>query len=418
LEQTLSLLEAPLATISFFEGDHLAASEFLRMRIADIVYRNPWLGGWLLKKPGEKAIKLFFDPTSDDVAPGIFHVYEPGEIVLSYDKHEHMDYDRIAEPAKVNYNKDLVGKNLPIWKVSVIPDAVTPNERFAMVVSMSHVGGDAQTFYQIYNMLYRNAPIMSLNPMRKLHVSDAVAARMGVQETFYVKNAVHKPYWRQLSSSSDHGVDPIQTRQVYVSQQWLDDQLEQLQEGQEDGNSDVEILRVTPISVVASWFFQLVGATVGLLGYNVRNQLEPSCDVGDLDAGNYQHPIPVTAIDYATPLLVEQALRTGKRCGSNPAQSLPGFSRDATFSIAIDWAQYFERQLDLGEGTIKGKSLHLPLYNVDKLNGQTSKLSFVCLYTACPATDSTPSRMGAMIVAPQSVIEKIEASEFSDGIMA
>jgi hypothetical protein len=97
---------------------------------------------------------------------------------------------------------------------------------------------------------------------------------------------------------------------------------------------------------------------------------------------------------------------------------LPGFSRDATFSIAIDWAQYFERQLDLGEGTIKCKSLHLPLYNVDKLNGQTSKLSFVCLYTACPATDSTPSRMGAMIVAPQSVIEKIEASEFSDGIMA
>lgn len=147
LEQTLSLLEAPLATISFFEGDYLAASEFLRMRVADIVYRNPWLGGWFLKVPGQKDTKLYYDPSSDDVAPNILHIYKPGEIVLSFDDHEHIDYDRIADPAKVKYNKDLVGKNLPIWKVSIIPDAITPEKRFALVVSMSHVGGDVHTFY-------------------------------------------------------------------------------------------------------------------------------------------------------------------------------------------------------------------------------------------------------------------------------
>jgi len=412
LEQTLSLLEAPLATISFFEGDYVAASEFLRMRVADIVYRNPWLGGWILQMQGDKAIKLYFDPSSDDVAPGIFHMYEPGEIALSYDDHDHVDYDRIAHPAKVNDNKYLVGKNLPIWKVSIIPDAVTPNKRFALVVSMSHVGGDAHTFYQIYNMLYRGAPILPLNPRRKLYVSGHVATRMGVQEAYYVKHAVHKPLWRQLSSTSEHGADKLQTRQVYVSSKWLEDRLEQLQEGPD---SDVEVLRVTPFSVVSSWFFQLVQPTVGLVGYSIRNQLA-NCDLDDLDAGNYQNPIPVTELDYATPQLIEQALRTGRRCGSDPPTPLPGFSRNATFSISIDWAQHFERGLDLGDKVAK-EMQHLPLYNVDKLNEQNSKLSFICLYTANPASEGSPSRMGAMIVAPQSMMETIVASEFVGGVI-
>lgn len=411
LEQTLSLLEAPIATISFFKGDYKVAAEYLRSRVPDIVYRNPWLGGWILQTKDDRSIKLYFDPSSDDVAPGILKVYEPGEIHLTTDTSS-QDYDHIVHEATVKSNRDLVGKNEPIWKVTIIPCSDTPNTRFALVVSMSHVGGDAHTFHQVYNMLSKGTEIMRLNPLRKYMVSEAAQAHMGRQETFYIKNAVANPIWHRANSGDNN--DALKTRHVYISQTWLDEHLEQATT--EEAES-VEIVTVSPLSVVSSWFFQQVDATVGLIAQSVRNKLRPMCDVGDLDAGNYQNPIPVTSVDYATPQLVERALQTLKRCGSDPIAPLPSFSWDATYSVSIDWNRFRDCGLDLGDDTLT-EALHMPLYNVEKLNEQSHKLSFICIYAVGPGgKDGSKSRYGAMIVAPQSVLESIEASDFVDEVI-
>jgi hypothetical protein len=82
----------------------------------------------------------------------------------------------------------------------------------------------------------------------------------------------------------------------------------------------------------------------------------------------------------------------------------------------VDWTQFFSYQLDLGDDSMR-ETLHLPIFNVPNIQQQTSKLSLLCLYTAHPKSASQPARMGAMIVAPQSMMQVIEESDFCNGII-
>jgi hypothetical protein len=226
LEQTLAVLEAPLTTISFFDGDYKTASNYLQTRVADILQKNPWLGGRFLKKPGDRSMKLFFDPSGEDLAPNIFQQFKPGEeITLSRNRHQdYSEYNAICKPATVKLNKDLVGRNEPIWRVSIIPDAESPDTRFALLMSMSHVGGDIFTFYRIYNMLYKGTAIHVMNPIRKLNFSEAVVERMGKQEANYIRNAVATPLKRMILPSKDED-DPLITRHYFVSTSWIEEQI-------------------------------------------------------------------------------------------------------------------------------------------------------------------------------------------------
>lgn len=76
---------------------------------------------------------------------------------------------------KVPKNHDLIGKNIAMWKVSIIPDCNHPDERFALVVSMSHVAGDAFVTYKLHSMLSEEADVLELNPVRRFDVNKAAA---------------------------------------------------------------------------------------------------------------------------------------------------------------------------------------------------------------------------------------------------
>ncbi len=69
-------------------------------------------------------------------------------------------------------NHDLLGKNEALWRISIIPDAVAPEERFALVASMSHIAGDACVFYKLYDMLSPQAAIVALDPECQQDVMD------------------------------------------------------------------------------------------------------------------------------------------------------------------------------------------------------------------------------------------------------
>jgi hypothetical protein len=278
-------------------------------------------------------------------------------------------------------------------------------------MSMSHVGGDIFTFYRIYNMLYKGTAIHVMNPMRKFNFAEAVVERMGKQESNYIRNALSTPLTRMISSSSGKD-DLLITRHYFVSASWIE---EQIAKESTESVRDALVMTLSPTSVISSWFFRIAQATVGFIANNKRNLLE-TCDIHDSDAGNYQNPIPLTEVDYAAPLLVERALRSGKRCGSTPPAPLPTFGYDCTYSFMVDWTQFFTYQLDLGDDSMR-ETLHLPIYNVPNIQKQTSNLSLLCLYTAHPKSASQPARMGAMIVAPQSMMQVIEESDFCNGVI-
>jgi len=99
LERTLTLFEAPNATITFMDGSPQVASDWLRSRVSEVVYRNPWLGGYLGKdKSRGGAVSLFYDPSSDEVNTDVFTSFDPGAIDLTREtKYEDFGGEHVSE---------------------------------------------------------------------------------------------------------------------------------------------------------------------------------------------------------------------------------------------------------------------------------------------------------------------------------
>lgn len=289
LEVTMDLFDAPIFTITFMEGNFEEAARFFHRRVAEIVYRNPFLGGWMIRKPGVKYPKLVFDPSSDDICEGIVEVLEPGEVNLSFPETPYEDYCTvIGNHGKVPLTTRLINRNKePLFRVAVIPDALHAPDKFALVVSMCHQCGDPYTFQRIQDMLVSSKDnIEALNPIRKHSFSEAIMNKMGRHEAYYVRNALMNPtseWW-----SSDKKESRMCKKLFYLSREWLE---REKKAGQQ--NEQVNNVQLSTKSVLSSWFFNLVQPTVGFIPYNFRNHL-PEYDITDADAGTYVSAIPYT----------------------------------------------------------------------------------------------------------------------------
>ena len=408
LELALGLMEAPIHTISFFEGNYKDIAEVLEQRIKDILLVNPWLGGWICNE--NKELKLFFDDTSVKRAPGTFTLYEPGQISLTKDT-PYIEYEAILSntSAKVPKNHDLLGKNEALWRISIIPDAVAPEERFALVASMSHIAGDACVFYKLYDMLSPKAEIVALNPERQPEVTDAVAQKMGVQEMTCVTKAISNPLWDYTQSDTD----PVQSSIFYVSDEWLERQRgghAGADVSVSFGGSPVADVSVSDHSLLANTFFIMAKPT---LAFNIRQLRGQVQDVSDKDAGNYQVSIPYTEYDYASPELIEKSHSTLRRCGEFSLAPIPSGSWNSTYSVMTNWSSFYTDPVSFGDGL--KEVLHLPLYSTAELKDIPSNLSLFCVFTASQQDDeSHKQRVGASIVAPRSIIQAVEASGIVD----
>jgi hypothetical protein len=396
LELALGLMEAPIHTISFFEGNYKEIAENLEQRIKDILFVNPWLGGWICNE--KKELKLFYDDTGVKRAPGTFTLYEPGKISLTKDT-PYVEYEAVLSDTRIKVPKNhvLLGKNEALWRISIIPDAKAPEERFALVASMSHIAGDACVFYKLNDMLSPNAEIVALNPERCEQVTDEVRQKMGEQEMTYVTKAISNPLWDYTQGNTD----PVQSSIFYVSEEWL--------ERQRGGHAGDDI-SVSDHALLASTFFITAKPTIAFNIHQLRGQVQ---DVSDEYAGNYQVSIPYTEHDYASPELIEQSNTTLRRCGEYSYARLPGGSWNSTYSVMTNWSSFYTKPVNFGEGS--KEVLHLPLYSTAELKDIPSKLSLFCVFTASQQDDeSGRRRVGASIVAPRSIVQAIEASGIVD----
>ena len=147
-----------------------------------IVRANPWLAGWLLPMPD---LQVVYDPEGSDRPPGIFQVFEPGSIPLKHNTPYELHSEMLRD-AVIPSNAELVGQNLPLWRISVVPDAGEWDSKFAVIVTMSHVCGDAHTYYKFYNMLHRDAPVEVLNPIRVANFQEAAQEYLGKPEAMFM----------------------------------------------------------------------------------------------------------------------------------------------------------------------------------------------------------------------------------------
>jgi hypothetical protein len=344
----------------------------------------------------------------------------------------------------------LIGKNHPVYKVSIVPDAVDHFHKFALIVSSSHIIGDNYTYYKLFHMLSTQAPLEPLIATRIDDYKQRVEKLMGTEEAFYFEKSNPNMVDQMLDSynKEERGKE---TLLFTISQEWLDYQMKQSvmdaerdraekggDEGEESSSSPLPSLR--PAEVILSWWFKLSDADIGMYPHQLRNHLDV---LSERHAGNYNNPIPYTKADYATPYLIRESLQTCRRCGRIPIKAtttvngdvtssltpLPKIGTGKSFALGVDWNDAYPKPLQLCTETDDiEEDLHLPLFTASDLLALPSKISMCLLFTAKTGTndsssggggegddDSRPEqRIGAFIVAKKDICDRVMASGIID----
>lgn len=446
IERDMSILEMPIGTISFFEGDYKQAAAHLERRCEEILTSNPWLAGWLLPMPH---LQLVYDPNGQDRPPGIFQVFEPGMIPLKHSTQYELHSEMIRE-AVVAGNHQLAGQNQPLFRVSIIPDAGEWEGKFAVTVSMSHAAGDAHTYYKIYNMLHCEANVEALNPIRvSQYNKETIREVMGHSESIFVENIVSsavqgkknpppsmKPkevvaklsFHETLSAESkpnstekspllksfkQHQMAVAAEENIikmfYVNEEWVTRRKGRrgsvFEADMNASSPKASAASLTANSIIASWFFRMNDAGLGILMMDLRNRLGDKCEIGDTDAGNYVHAMVCSEEDFATPSGVQHVVQTMNRQTSSDQIKL---DTNRNSSMCVNWANFFHEELKLADGC--RQTVHLPIYNTTILKHLPDKVSALNLFTARCAGNGNERRAGAFVVCQESVWENIKKS--------
>ncbi|KAL9183313.1 hypothetical protein ACHAXT_005100 [Thalassiosira profunda] len=437
LEQTLNILEWPTTTVTFFscaspEKMH-SALDGLERRLAAMLRANPWLGGWLVRGKGvgsscDNTLRLWYDPTKQEVAPEIFRRMAHDDVPLDKDT-PYADYEKIllGNDVAVKTNIQLINRKAgALFRVTVVP---TPFEDgFALVVSMSHALGDGYTYYGIYKMLLGNRALSALIPQRELMFSSQVMELMGRQEAHYISHITTDPAWAKLfrlgsgvSAAEEEGEgSELQGRVFLINRHFIANiKAQHLTEG---NISDIykSTLRspMTPAalndldsatddsptlstnSILVSWFWNLLNVDVGLMTDHV---------------GNYANPVPYTREDYKSPALIRKSLencrRAGTAAGTGAATTLPRAHPELTFSIVTNWSSFrhteqndVNREADTEWNDGHGVTLlrHLPVIFPRMKDESPKRMSFLVIFS------SGPDDIGCVVLAPGRAMEEIE----------
>jgi hypothetical protein len=460
LEQKLTIFEHPIATISFYKCTSLDSNNIkalvdkLENRVKVIIKANPWLGGWLISGKGigsfDKTHRVWYDPSGEEVAPGIFQEIAFEDVPVGMET-PFVEYETILRKslALVKSNPLIVNrKGEPLFRVTIIPEPdeiaseggdSSPVKGFALVVSMSHVCGDAHTYYRIYNMILGKAHITALIPQRELNFSQKVMELMGRQEAHYVSHITRTdPAWANLfRSSSSADEDPeleLKGRVFTIDRNFIGNIKAMSMASGNVTDLTTSVMR-SPMSnairyeldsiqnptqstndILVSWFWNEVKPDIGMMAVNLRERVQV---ISNNHAGNYSNPISYTPEDYKTPMLIRESLKQCKRAGMSESGAptiLPRANIDTTFSIVTNWSSFCplaQNQISEDESEdISGWSnndgvtliRHLPLiYPRQLIKSMPKRMSFMIIFSSGPD-------VGCVIFAPNKVVKEIDSS--------
>lgn len=394
LEQSLTILEWPISTVSFyrFASSSGAADNVdaivgkMERRVQKILRANPWLGGWLVRGKGigsfDTTPRIWYDETGNEMAPTIFQRLSHDDAPLCADT-PYAEYGTVLSGSRhcatVNTNPEIVNrKDQPLFRITVIVPSSPERNELALIVSMSHICGDVHTFYRIHHMLLGTDPITSLAPKRELLYSQKVMELMGRQEAHYIHHLTTDPAWRKLfrkgtddgqaNEEENTGTVPLknsnlQGRVFLIDQHWVANiKASYMAEGNFIDlftstlrspmtpqaildvieNADDRKPTQSTNDILTSFFWNLVKPDVGFMSMNFRGRLDM---VGIDHAGNYANPVPYTEDDYKTAALIRKSLETCRRAGTvagtnNVPTVLPRPQPDLTFSVITNWSSF------------------------------------------------------------------------------
>merc|ERR1711977_5541 len=384
-ELILANNEPSVTTITFFKGRYERASEVLRGRVEAIVKKNPWLLGSVSGK------HLVYPVLEETQVPSCI----PQEMfqVKKLDLHRDTPYETIGEVLEGFVV--LPGRCSMLWRNTVIPDASDEN-RFALVTSMSHVAGDGNTYYQIFNQLCGSMEITALSPARKADCARAIedltkTRRELMGPSFFIGIALRMLYGATLAREKVHA------RMAFLSDAWVTKSKKEAKaKGGEGGGGGVGYISTN--DAVTSWFFRKSrNCRLSLMAVNFRNRVE---NCASADAGNYEDMIYYLPGDVETPGLIRKSLGQFKRAGS-PETVLPSSflgRLGLNGALVTNWSTFYR------PGRIPDcvEDLHLPV----ALLGHMPHF-----WTLCVIFRPTPTKLGLFLCGLSGDIKEYEEED-------
>lgn len=374
LESSWLLMEEDgIASVTFYRGSIDEATRRIRLRARALVDVNPWLVGRLVRKRGDKKVKLVYPklPVSDDRFEQLFHP-DPGSIRMGSD----MQYELLckeAESAIVSKGHKLLNKPDVVTRITLVENRDDPEPGFALILSISHIPADGYTYYQILNALMSDDAVQPLDPMRNLAAATKIAKVVGKKEYDYIFsfpfafNALKGMLLGKQAKCYAFYVDPAAVGEIK----------EQAKRKQTDGPG-----YVSTNDILTSSFTRAVKSRLCMSAINLRGRVD---GIDKSKAGNYEAALLYDNDQSSSALSIRDVLHAGPpfQPTSRPLPSIwEGLT--CTMSLITNWATFTG---DLGLTGFEQR-LHLPLH-------QIKKTPFDCAIIFAPM----PNRLAVMYFA-------------------
>mmetsp|Transcript_15908 Transcript_15908/g.30087 ORF Transcript_15908/g.30087 Transcript_15908/m.30087 type:complete len:454 (-) Transcript_15908:108-1469(-) len=346
--------EAPISTLTWFQGEYKNASRILKDRVSKILAKNPWLAGRLTMRGGGR-LRIEYSSQQGPQLDDYYFELDASESPFSRDT-----------PVLVlgSASRNILvanGPDQPLFRVTLCPCKKNPTACFAVVVSLSHVVGDGATFYKLHNMLCSNDDaiiktlVASRIPTAAAQKADALGrAEFEFGRSFgFILNLV-------IGLIRTRAIGPAPHSQMVL----LDDDKIRKAKEEEAVNRDAEVAWVSTNDIVTSWFLQQTGCDMGMMAVNFRNRLDGHSDE---HAGNYEGALFYKREDSETPGLIRQSLLQMRRVVS--VGDLPHFWQALTssYSLVTNWSSFAKPNVIDG----CAEEVHIPLYDVPSATPHT-----------------------------------------------
>lgn len=329
-----------ISTVTFYDGK--LDSDIIQARVSAVLTANPWLCARLQTVQGSmkavyprtycpESISQHFKRIS---YPSLASRHNYSDIVKSLQKFEvPMGFQCINQP------------DASLFLVTLLE--IVPDEKYALLVSLSHILGDGHTYYALYAMLDPNVrPVQTLDPTRVEDYEYQLHARFDRKLLAWLNSKLVLGgvlYGLFFARKADVGVFSINDTAIQRAKE----------EALQSFASSTTPKIISTNDVITSWCLQQSQCPFGLMALNLRNRFE---GIHEGLAGNYENVIVYRSDDSSHPGDIRASL-SSLHSRSNTIMSM---WQTLTLDLCgiTNWASFYTADVCFPSARL---TLHLPV---------------------------------------------------------
>eukprot|EP00928_Gymnodinium_smaydae_P028924 TRINITY_DN21925_c0_g2_i2.p1 TRINITY_DN21925_c0_g2~~TRINITY_DN21925_c0_g2_i2.p1 ORF type:complete len:285 (+),score=15.18 TRINITY_DN21925_c0_g2_i2:98-952(+) len=223
LEESAFMRMPSISTLTYFLG--LAPVDGLAKRVGEVVRANPWLCGRLVSANGR--VRVTF-PERPDVRNFKRCFHHRRLDVIPRIEEGHTAFQREVASFCVRSGGSCVDSDAPLFRVVLFSDEKNEcregdrSASFAILTSMSHVLGDAHTYYAVISMLSDSEETRTLESQRHIRFDKELETALGHSEAWWIAgsgfyaSACGNYMWRSTVSTCLLEVFPPAAHVIFV----------------------------------------------------------------------------------------------------------------------------------------------------------------------------------------------------------